>query len=176
MHQYHLPIICLILASVAGAGYTQEPNTNGWHPNTRLLDSVAKHHDLNGAGSTLAHDVTNFYQLLRDKKWHETYELRAKAFREDMPESDYLAEAKNAEKMWGLANYDVLSVRLLNSYSSTNIDEAILICKFTELPDNTVSYSTVFWHKEDEVWKCLSAGPSNLSIFNELRPPIIDWR
>jgi hypothetical protein len=128
------------------------------------------------AASTLAHDLKRFYQLLRDKQWHETYELRAKAFREDVRESDYLAEAKNAEKHWGLVNYDVLSAGFQNAYGSTNVDEAILICKFTELPDYAVSYSTVFWHKEDGVWKCLSAGPRKLGIFRGTRPPIIDWR
>lgn len=128
------------------------------------------------AGSTLAHDVKNFYQLLRDKKWHETYELRARAFRNDVLEPDYLAEAKKAEKVWGLANYDVLSVGFRNSMGSTNTDEAVLICKFMELPDHAVCYSTVFWHREDGVWRCLSAGPVKLSILRETRPPIIDWR
>jgi hypothetical protein len=128
------------------------------------------------AASTLTHDLKRFYQLLRDKQWHETYELRAKAYREDVRESDYLAGAKKAEKLWGLVNYDVLSAGFENSSDGTNLDQATLICKFTELPDYAVSYSTVFWHKEDGVWKCLSASPRKLGIFRETRPPIIDWR
>jgi len=167
-----------VLASVVGSAYSQEASTNVWHPDTKRLDLIARLHDpfTGDAASTLAHDVKNFYQLLRDKKWHETYELRAKAFREDTPESDYLAEAKKAEKRWGLANYDILSVGFRSSPGSTNTDEAILICKFTELPDRAVSYSTIFWHREGGVWKCLSAGPVKLSIFNGTRVPIIDWR
>ena len=175
MNHYHIPIICLIAASVVCAADAQEKD---WHPNTSILDETAKYADpvMMDAASTLAHDLKRFYQLLRDKQWHETYELRAKAFRKDVRESDFLAEAKKAEKLWGLANYDVLSANFRNSYGSTNIDEAILICKFTELPGYGVTYSTVFWHKEDGVWKCLSAGPRKLSIFRETRPPIIDWR
>ena len=178
MNRYHLSIICLIVLLGVVAAYSQETNTNDWHPNTRLLDLAARRNDpfTGDAGSTLARDVKNFYQLLRDKKWHETYELRAKAYREDRLESDYLAEAKKAEKLWGLVNIEVLSLGFENSPGSTNVDQAVLICKFTELPDNAVSYSTVYWHKEDGVWKCLSAGPSKLEIFNGLRPPIIDWR
>jgi len=178
MNHYHLPIICLIAASVICAPDSQGINTNEWHPNTRILDLSAKHGDplTMDAGSTLAHDVKRFYELLRDKQWHETYELRAKAFREDVLESDYLAKAKKAEKLWGLVNYEVLSVRFYNSFGSTNRDEAVLICKFIEVPDSAESYSTVFWHKEDGVWKCLSAGPFKLDIFEGTRPPIIDWR
>jgi len=178
MNRYRLSILCLIAALGIAAGYSQQINTNDWHPNTRLLDLAAKEHDqfMGDAGSTLAHEVKIFYQLLRDKKWHETYDLRAKAFREDVPESDYLAKAKKGEKLWGLINYEVLSLKFRSSYGSTNVDEAILICKFTELPDTVDSYSTVFWHKEEGVWKCLSAGPIKLSIFEGTRPPIIDWR
>jgi hypothetical protein len=178
MNRYHLPIIGLISVSVVCAAGAQETNRNSWHSNTRILDETAKHADpvMMHAASSLAHDLKRFYQLLRDKQWHQTYELRAKAFREDVRESDYLAEAKNVEKLWGLVNYDVLSAGFQNSYGSTNLDEAILICKFTELPDYEVSYSTVFWHKENGVWKCLSAGPRKLGIFRETRPPIIDWR
>jgi len=128
------------------------------------------------AESTLAHDLKRFYQLLRDKQWHEAYELRAKAFREVVLETYYLAEVKKADEHWGLVNYDILSVEFSNSIGGTNLDQAILICKFTELPDYAVSYSTVFWHKEDGVWKCLSAGPRKLSIFMGTRPPMIDWR
>jgi hypothetical protein len=177
MNRYHL-IICLIVSSVVVTGCSQETNTNDWHPNTRLLDLAVRDHDpfTGDAGSTLAHDVKRFYQLLRDKQWHETYELRAKAFREDTPEADYLTTAKKAEKIWGLVNYEVLSVKFQNSPETTNVDEAILICKFTELPDYAVSYSTVFWHKEDGGWKCLSAGPFKLDIFSGTRTPIIDWR
>ena len=178
MNRYHLPIICLILASVVGAAYSQQTSTNDWHPNTRLLDLAARQHDpfTGDAGSTLARDVKKFYQLLRDKKWHETYERRAKAFREDTPETDYLATAIKAENMWGLVNYEVLSINFQNSEPTNDVDTAILICKFTELPDHADSYSTVFWHKEEGVWKCLSAGPFKLSIFEGTRPPIIDWR
>jgi hypothetical protein len=177
MNHYHFPIICLIVASVGAAAFAQETSTNYWHPNTKLLDLAARQHDrfTGDAGSTLAHDVKRFYQLLRDKKWHQTYELRAKVFRKDIPESDYLAEALKAEKIWGLVNYEVLSLQFQNSYGSTNVDEAVLICKFTELPDHADSYSTVYWHKEEGVWKCLSAGPFKLSIFRGTRPPIIDW-
>ena len=178
MNYYHLPIIGLIATSVVCAADSEVANTNNWHPNTRLLDLAAGQHDsfMGDAGSTLAHDVKHFYQVLRDKQWHETYELRAKAFREDTPKSDYLAEAKRAENLWGLVNYDILNVGFRSSIGSTNTDEAILICKFVELPDYAVSYSTVFWHREDGVWKCMSAGPFKLSIFRGTRPPIIDWR
>jgi hypothetical protein len=179
MNRYNLSIICLILSSIVVGAYAQGTSTNDWHPNTRLLDLAAREHDSfeGDAGRTLARDVKKFYELLRDKKWHETYELRAKAFREDMLETDYLAEAIKQENRWGLVNYEVLSLGFQNSIpDSTNLDQAILICKFTELPDNVVSYSTVYWHKEDGVWKCLSAGPSNLSISEGTRVPFIDWR
>jgi hypothetical protein len=177
MNRYHLPIICLIAAAGLCAADAQVTNSNLWHPNTDKLDLAAKHPDqfTMDAGSTLAHDVKSFYQLLRDKQWHETYEQRAKAFREYVSEIDYLAEASKAEKRWGLVNYDVLSVNFSNSYGSTNLDQAMLICRFIELPDYAESYSTVFWHKEDGVWKCLSAGPFKLDIFRGTRPPIIDW-
>jgi hypothetical protein len=176
MNRYHLPVICLIAASVVCTAVAQETNKYDWHANASILDESAKHADpvTMDAASTLAHDLRRFYQLLRDKQWHETYELRAKVFRKIIRESDYLAEARNAEKQWGLVSYDVLSVQF-RSMGSTNVDEAILICKFTELPDYAVSYSTVFWHKEDGVWKCLSAGPFKLSIFREPTPPTIDW-
>ncbi len=195
MNRYHLPIICLIVSSAVSAAYSQEASTNDWHPrirllnfqegstnswrpNTRLLDIFARQHDpLTGdAGSTLAHDVKQFYQLLRDKKWHKTYEMRAKVFRKDMPETDYLATAIRSEKLWGLVNYEVLAISIGNSYGSTNADEAVLICKFIELPDYADSYSTVYWHKEEGVWKCLTAGPFKLDIFKATRAPIIDWR
>jgi hypothetical protein len=154
-----------------------------WSPNTERLDLIAKLAD-EGMGDphkrdsaiTLARDVKKFYQLLRDKQWPETYELRAKAFRKDIPKSDYLAETRKAEKIWGLVNYEVLSVGFSNSLESTNIDQAELICKFVELPDYATSYSTVFWHREDGVWRCLSAGPFKLDIFRGTRPPFIDWR
>jgi hypothetical protein len=178
MNHADLTVIFLIAASVASAADSREIGTNNWHPNTKLLDASARHPDpiTLDAGSTLARDVKRYYQLLRDKQWPETYELRAKAFREDVSKSDYLEKAKNAEKLWGLVNYDVLSILFRSSYGSTDVDEAILICKFTELPDYEQSYSTVFWHKEDGVWKCLSAGPQKLSIFEGTRIPTIDWR
>ena len=166
------------LESAVGVAYSQETNTNDWYPNTRLLDLAARRNDpfTGEAGNTLARDVKRFYELLRDKKWHETYELRAKAFREDMPETHYLAEAIKYEDRWGLVDYEVLSLGFQNSLDSTNMDQAVLICKFTELPGRTVSYSTAYWHEEEGVWKCLSAGPSELSIFRGLRPPFVDWR
>ena len=178
MKQQFLLFIFLSALTIATAVYSQETSTNDWNPNTKKLDFIAKHPDpfMGDAGSTLAHDVKRFYQLLRDKKWHQTYELRAKCFREDMLESDYLAEAMKYEDKWGLVNYEVLSVQFRNSIGSTNVDEAILICKFTELPDYAESYSTVWWHKEDGVWKCLSAGPFKLSIFRETRLPFVDWK
>jgi hypothetical protein len=181
MNRFHIPIICLIASSIVVAVFAQETSTNDWHPNTKLLDSIAKQNDpfmdMGDAGSTLARDAENFYQLLHDKKWHETYELHAKAFREDNRESDYLTTAKKIENKWSLVNYEILNVQFYNSYGSTNTDEAILICKFKELRDYEDSYSTVYWHKEDGVWKCLSAGPSKFSIFEgATRPPIIDWR
>lgn len=179
MKRYYLTIICfLVAAAFRYEAEAQEIGKHIWHPTTNKLDEAAKYADpvTKDAATTLAHDVKAFYQLLHDKQWHKTYELRAKAFREDCPEPPYLAEAKLYEKRWGLVNYDVLSVEVRNSIGSTNFDEATLICKFTELPDYAVSYSTVFWHKEDGVWKCLSAGPFKLSIFRATRPPIIDWR
>lgn len=166
------------LDSAVGVAYSQATSTNDWHPNTRLLDLAARGHDpsTGEAGSTLARDVKRFYEFLRDKKWHQTYELRAKAFREDMPETGYLTEALKYENRWGLVDYEVLSMKFQNSGDSTNMDQAVLICKFTELPGHAVSYSTVYWHEEEGVWKCLSAGPSKLSIFWGLRPPVVDWR
>ena len=86
-----------------------------------------------------------------------------------MSESDYLASAIKYESVWGLADCQVLSVQLQNS------DMAILICKFSELPDRAVAYSTVFWHKEEGKWKCLSAGPKQLNIFNATRQVTVDW-
>ncbi len=166
------------IESVVGATKSEEASTNDWNPDTTILDEAAKYQDPvdRDAASTLAHDVKRFYELLRNKKWHQTYELRAKAFREDMPESDYLAEAIKNENRWCLVDYAVLSAQLENAYPSTNLDQAVLICKFTELPDHAVSYTTVYWHKEEGVWKCLSAGPSKLGIFRGLRPPVVDWR
>lgn len=171
--------ICLIATSIVCAAHSQGVITNDWHPDTHRFDDLAKFHDpfLGDAAATLPHDVKRFYQLLRDKKWHETYELRAKAFRESVSESDYLAEAKKFGKSWGLVNYEVLSINFENSIpDTTNMDQATLICKFTELPGHTDSYSTVFWHKEDGIWRCLSAGPHNLPIFNGMRAPFVDWR
>ena len=170
-------VVCVIIGSAVGAAYSQETSTNNWHPNTKLLDLSASWHAQSGdIGSTLARDVKRFYELLRDKKWHQNYELRAKAFREDMLESTYLAEAIKYENSWGLVDYEVLSAVFQSAVDSTNLDQAVLICKFTELPGHEVSYSTVYWHREEGVWKCLSAGPSKLDIFRGLRPPIIDWR
>ena len=147
-------------------------------PITRRLDESAEHGDPTSkeAASTLARDLKRFYELLRDKKWSETYEMRAGVFRKIVPKSYYLAEAQKAQKFWALVSYEVLSVEFRSFQGRTNIDEAILICKFTELPGRHVSYSTVFWHKEDGVWKCLSAGPRKLSIFNGTTPPMIDWK
>jgi hypothetical protein len=45
MNDYHLPIICLIAASIVCAADAQELNTNYWHPNTSILDETAKHAD-----------------------------------------------------------------------------------------------------------------------------------
>jgi hypothetical protein len=176
MSHYHLPAICLMALSIVCTASSQQLKTNDWHPDTRKLDDTAKFHDPSDTRSKLARDVKRFYQLLRDKQWHETYEQRAKAFREDIPETDYLVKAKKAEKLWGLLNYDVLSIQFLGDYGATNYDEAMLICRFTEVPNYEVSYSTVFWHYEDGVWKCMSAGPCKLDIFEGTRPPFIDWR
>jgi hypothetical protein len=166
------------LASVVGATQSKEESTGDWFPDTELLDLAARRHDpfTGDAGSTLARDVKRYYELLRDRKWHQTYELRAKAFREGMLETDYLAEAIQYGDKWGLVDYQVLSVGFEKLYGSTNTDQATLICKFTELPDHAVSYSTVYWHREEGVWKCLSAGPSKLSIFTGIRLPVVDWR
>jgi len=165
--------LCIVAALFISAIGAEVGKVVAWSPNTEKLDLAAKFHD---SGVTLARDVKRFYQLLRDKQWLETYNLRAKAFRNDFPEADYLTKARNAEKSWGLANYEVLSVVFRNTRGEADPNEAVLICKFVELPDYEISYSTVFWHKEDGVWKCLSAGPLKLSIFHGTRPPIIDWR
>jgi hypothetical protein len=156
----------------------QETNGVSWHFNTSVLDDLTKYGRpaAKTAGSTLAHDVKRFYQLLRDKQWQETYELHAKAFREVVSEVYYTTTAKLEAQPWELVSYEVLSCQLRNALGSTNIDEAALICKFAELPYYAETYSTVFWHKEDGVWKCLSAGPHKLSIFNEVKVPFIDWR
>jgi hypothetical protein len=180
MNDYRLPIVCFIAASIVFAAHSQGVKTNYWHPDTKKLDQdMSMFHDpaMSDASKTLAHDVERFYELLRDKKWHETYELRAKAFRHDRAESDYIAEARRAGTRWALVNYDVLDGTFLHTSEggSTNIDEAILICRFVELPGYAESYSTVFWHREDGVWKCLSAGPHKLNIFEGTRGPWIDW-
>lgn len=174
MNSYRLLIISLIAALGVATAYSQQTSTNDWHPDTRLLDLSARDHEGSDA-SALAHDVERFYQALRDKKWPETYELRAKCFREGSPESNYLAEAKEYGKIWGLENYDVLSVEL-QRMAGSNYEVAVLICRFTELPDDSVSYSTVYWHREDGVWRCLSAGPKNLPIFEATRLPYVDWQ
>jgi len=129
MNHYHLRIICLITASVVVTGCARETSTNDWYSNTSILEETSKHADplTRDAASTLVHDLKRFYQLLRDKQWHETYELRAKVFREVVRESDYLAEAKRAEKLWGLVNYEVLSAEFRNAYVGTNVDQAIII-------------------------------------------------
>lgn len=179
MNRCHLLIACLVAGLSACSADSQGISTNNWHPDTHRFDDLAKFHDplLGDSAATLPHDVKRFYQLLRDKKWHETYELRAKAFRESVSESDYLAEAKQFGKSWGLVNYEVLSINFENSIpDTTNLDEAVLICKFTELPGPMDSYSTVYWHREEGVWRCLSAGPHNLPIFNGMRAPFVDWR
>lgn len=178
MNKYRLFLSFFIALLIVGVASAQNISTNGWNPNTKLLDSGAKPHGslAKSAGDTLARDVKRFYQLLRDKKWHETYMFRAKAFREDISESQYLAIAIKNEKTWGLVNYEVLSAKLQSSINSTNLDTAVLICKFTELPGSEDSYATVYWHMEEGGWKCLSAGPSKLDIFDGTRPPIIDWR
>jgi hypothetical protein len=190
MHYYRLQLICLIVMSVIGSARAQNTNTNHfqmvqilhantvvpWNPNTRLLDLPAQRQRSFEQDRILAIDVENFYLALRDKKWPETYKGRARAFQEDFPATEYLAEAINSGKRWGLANYEVLSATLMNSGPTNDMDVAILICKFTELPLYTDSYSTVYWHREDGHWKCLSAGPHGLGIFGATRPPIIDWR
>ena len=176
MNAYHFQIICLISASVVFTSGAQE--TNNWHANTSLLDFNANHGDpaMREAASSLAHDVKIFYQSLRDRQWHKSYVMHAKVYRDLVMEPTYLAETIKYENIWSLVNYDVLSDQFSNTLDSTNINQAILICKFTELPDNEVTYSTVWWHKEDGGWKCLSAGPRKLSVFREMIAPYVDWR
>ena len=157
--------LTVLLLQVEGA--CSEQKTSGWHPNIQLLDAAAR---TSQQASALAGDVKEFYQLLRDKRWHETYVRRAKAFQEDVLESDYIARAEKYESKWGLANYEVLSVEFYDS------DVVLLVCKFTELPDYADAYSAVFWHREGGAWKCLSAGPKKLTIFSGTRPPKVDWR
>lgn len=179
MKNYCLSIICLIAAWIACLADAQEINTNYWNPDTKRLDLSAKHisdPEWRDATITLERDLTRFYQLLRDKQWHETYKLRAKAYRHDVPERHYIAQAKLFGKEWGLANYDVLAVRFENAVNETNIGQAVLICKFVELPGYVTSYATVYWHREDGIWKCMSAGPSNLPICSGTRPPFMDWQ
>jgi hypothetical protein len=168
-----LLVTFLVSVSFIRAGDGESSKVPSWSPNTEKLDLAAKFDD---SGVTLARYVKRFYQLLRDKRWLETYELRAKAFRNDFSEADYLEKARTSEKTWGLVNYDVLSVKFSNSLGSTDVDEAVLICRFVELPEYATSYSTVFWHKENGVWRCLSAGPVKLDIFQATRPTLIDWR
>ena len=177
MKLYRFPIVILIAAFFAGATECQETHTN-WNPNSKKLAEAAKYADpiTMDAASILERDLTRFYELLHDKKWRETYQLRAKAFQEDFPETDYLAAAKKEEKLWGLVSYDVLSVNFETTYGSTNVDQAMLVCKFIQLPHNSVSYAAVYWHRENAVWKCLNAGPNNLSISIGTRIPYIDWK
>jgi hypothetical protein len=176
MNTYHWQILCLITTSFVFAANAQE--TNDWHANTSLLDFNAKHGDpaMREASSSLARDVKVFYQSLRDKQWHKSYVMHAKVYRDIVMEPTYLAETIKYENIWGLVNYDVLSIQFRHTYDSTNINEGILICKFTELPDYAVAYSTVWWHKEEGGWKCLSAGPIKLSAFKEIISPFVDWR
>jgi hypothetical protein len=178
MKYHRFSFIFLIGVLGIGTAYARGADTNEWHPNTELLDLITKRHYPSGEDreKSLALDVETFYIALRDKRWQETYELRANAFREDFSEQEYLAIAKQNETTWALINYEILSVSIQNSAPTSGRDMAILICKFTELPGNKDTYSTVFWHKEAGKWKCLSAGPHNLSIFSGTRPPLIDWR
>lgn len=134
---------------------------SAWNPNTWRLDDTASD-DPNYIG--LDHDVKNFYTILRQKDWKSAYQLRWKSFRRTMPEMTYLNWAKEEGTNWELANYEILSVQMYD-----NID-AILICKFIELPGPLTSYSVVNWRKEqDGVWRCDSAGPDRLTIFKSFQ-------
>jgi hypothetical protein len=127
-------------------------NTNGaWNPNTERLDDTASQAP---EFVSLDHDVKNFYAILHQKDWKSTYQLRWKSFKRSMPETTYLDWAKEEGTNWELANYEILSVQMYNN------NDAILICKFIELPGPLTSYSVVNWRKEqDGVWRCDSAGP-----------------
>ncbi len=82
------------LGSAVGVANSQETSTNDWYPKTRLLDLAARDY-AKGVGDTLARDVKQFYQLLRDKQWKETYETTCKGFPRGRSRSLYIfAEAK----------------------------------------------------------------------------------
>jgi hypothetical protein len=149
-----------VLGVVATSCSHQSNATDTWNPKTERLDQLSLD-DTNFA--SFANDVKKFYELLRKKDWKATYERRWKTFRQDLPEELYLNLAKKEGSNWGLQDFEILSIETHDS------NKATLICKFVELPGSTVVYSTVRWHKEDDIWKCDIAGPSDLTIFRYTR-------
>ncbi len=139
---------------------SQVNTTNTWNPNTEKLDESAK---IDTKFLSLDHDVKNFYNFLHKKDWKATYELRWKRFKEVVPEPLYLSTAQQELPDWQLSNYEILSVTTYDS------DDAILICKFVELPGPVTTYSVVDWRKEkDGVWRCDAAGPTKIFLFQYL--------
>lgn len=133
-----------------------EISTN-WNPDTEDLDLGARYDE---TYLELDHAVTNFYNLLRKKDWNATYDLRWKTFRESITKETYINDGEKEMPDWQLANYDILSEETYND------DDALLICRFVELPGPRVAYSMVNWRKEhDGVWRCNVAGPTSLSLF-----------
>ena len=132
-----------------------------WKPDTQKLDDAV---GSSPNSLSLDNNVKNFYELLHKKDWKATYDLRWKAFKKDIPEEMYIKSGQVAGATWKLLNYEVLSVSVYND------DDAMLICRFVELPGPTVSYSVINWRKEEDgIWRCDAAGPERLTILQYLR-------
>ena len=154
------PVILIILLSVIFGCSRHEHVGNIWNPKTKYLDQLSLD---NTNFVNLARDVKDFYNYLEKKDWESAYERRWKTYRQDFPKNIYIKTANSEGRYWGLINYEILSVETHNS------DEAVLICKFVELPDSATAYATVRWRNEDGTWKCDAAGPEKLSIFRYTR-------
>jgi hypothetical protein len=134
--------------------------STNWCPDIEKLDLSSKY---DADISTLAHDVESFYENMRMKNWKPTYESRWKRFKEVASEATYLNDVEHEIPDWQLLNYDVLSI---HEYGS---DDAVLICRFVEMPGPTTTYSVVDWRKEsDGKWRCDVAGPERKLMFRYL--------
>jgi hypothetical protein len=169
-------ILCLLTAGVGcsrsanGSGEGDQPtnqtntatdiklNANDdWHPDTKDLDLTAREEP---EFLSLDRDVKNFYELLHNKDWKATYALRWQAFRRVVSEQIYISGCEQELPKWELTDYDILSVHMYNS------DDAIVVCRFIEMPGPTTTYSVVDWRKEkDGVWRCDAAGPGLMRMF-----------
>lgn len=134
--------------------------SDNWDPKTLLLDKLRQSNpDMIG----FVDDVESFYQNLHDKNWSNVYKGRYKLFREDMSEQMFVDLAKKTGNDWSLINYDVLSIKIINT------NKAELICKFIEGPSLETNYNSVIWVNEGGRWRCEDAGPIELIIFQNTR-------